>query len=166
MPNGLRSPWTYFLISVHTHNCESWRAHVRELFHISEHFLNNDNWNTLVPWSKILSLCNTSHNVGLFKHSQELTRGYLSHCTPSNLHSSIFGRFNAASSIGFILGPIVGGHLSQTASFSVAAFCTAGTFGLMLGGSGVMTIQVRVISIDLLVVSFLLHFSPLLSPEY
>lgn len=75
-------------------------------------------------------------NVGLFKHSQELSRGYLSQAAPGGAHSLVFGRFNAASSIGFIAGPIVGGHLAETrGGFSLVALCTASVFGLMLGGS-------------------------------
>ena len=91
------------------------------------------------------NVTNASHDVGLFKHSQELTRGYLSNCSPSSSHSTVFGRFNAASSVGFIVGPIVGGHVAATAGgFSLVAYCSAATFCLMLGGSVVTKIRIRI----------------------
>ena len=90
---------------------------------------------------------NKSHDVGLFKHSQELARGYLSHCFPSTSHSTVFGRFNAVSSVGFIVGPIVGGHIAATTGgFSSVAYCSGATFCLMLGGSVGKNIQARVTS--------------------
>lgn len=51
--------------------------------------------------------------LGLFKHSQELSRAYLADLTPPDDHSHVFGQFNSISSLGFILGPIIGGHLAD-----------------------------------------------------
>ncbi|XP_076059841.1 major facilitator superfamily domain-containing protein 9-like isoform X2 [Oratosquilla oratoria] len=51
--------------------------------------------------------------AGIFKHSQTIARALLADITPEKEHSLMFGRFNAASSMGFIIGPMLGGHLSE-----------------------------------------------------
>ena len=69
--------------------------------------------------------------LGLFKHSQELNRNYLSKILPSSRHSLAFGRFNAFSSLGFILGPLVGGHMTDMKyGYHAIATTTAGIFFL------------------------------------
>ncbi|KAL4233283.1 Sugar transporter [Mactra antiquata] len=50
--------------------------------------------------------------LGIFKHSQNISKSYLADITTSTDQSSKMGHFNAASSIGFILGPVVGGHIA------------------------------------------------------
>ena len=50
---------------------------------------------------------------GLLKHSQEVSKAFLADIIPKTQHSNVFGRFNSISSIGFIFGPIIGGHLSD-----------------------------------------------------
>ncbi|CAH1224761.1 MFSD9 [Branchiostoma lanceolatum] len=49
--------------------------------------------------------------AGIFKHSQTLSKAYLADIVPKAKHSEVFGRFSAFSSMGFIVGPVVGGHL-------------------------------------------------------
>lgn len=67
--------------------------------------------------------------AGLFKHSQELTKAYLADLTPTHEHSKVFGRFNSVSSIGFVFGPVVGGHISDmTNGFYFIAIITSGIF--------------------------------------
>ncbi|XP_067128265.1 major facilitator superfamily domain-containing protein 9-like [Centruroides vittatus] len=51
--------------------------------------------------------------LGIFKQSQSLSRAYLADITPDNQKPNVFGKFNAISSLGFIVGPTVGGHLSE-----------------------------------------------------
>ncbi|KAK7068976.1 transporter activity protein [Halocaridina rubra] len=51
--------------------------------------------------------------AGIFKHSQTLCRALLADVTPSEDRSRVFGTFNATSSMGFIVGPMLGGHLSE-----------------------------------------------------
>lgn len=50
---------------------------------------------------------------GLFKHTQELSRTYLSDVIPKEDHAKVFGIFNGISTLGFVVGPTVGGHVAQ-----------------------------------------------------
>ena len=52
--------------------------------------------------------------LGLFKHSQSLSKTYLADINKKHERSSIFGLFNSISSLGFIIGPTVGGYLTVT----------------------------------------------------
>ncbi|XP_045622912.1 major facilitator superfamily domain-containing protein 9-like isoform X2 [Procambarus clarkii] len=51
--------------------------------------------------------------AGIFKHSQTICRALLADITSPEERSQVFGTFNAASSIGFIIGPMLGGHISE-----------------------------------------------------
>lgn len=51
--------------------------------------------------------------AGCFKHSQTVCRALLADITPAEDQSQVFGVFNAMSSIGFIIGPMAGGHISE-----------------------------------------------------
>ncbi|XP_064618009.1 major facilitator superfamily domain-containing protein 9-like isoform X1 [Liolophura sinensis] len=53
---------------------------------------------------------------GLFKHSQTISKAYLAEVIPPEKRALVYGRFNAFSSIGFIVGPTVGGHLAEVSS--------------------------------------------------
>ena len=56
---------------------------------------------------------------GIFKHSQSIAKTYLSDVSPSIDHPKVFGNFNAFSSLGFVIGPLIGGHLAmQSNGFS------------------------------------------------
>jgi len=71
---------------------------------------------------------------GLFKHSQELSKGYLADIMPGSQHSHVFGRFNSISNIGFIIGPVIGGYvLDHLGGFHVVATMTACLFVLNFG---------------------------------
>ncbi|KAM9851043.1 major facilitator superfamily domain-containing protein 9 [Aulostomus maculatus] len=65
--------------------------------------------------------------VGLFKHSLSICRALLSDLVSECERPVVMGHFNAASSVGFILGPVVGGYLTEheggfyTSSFTCAA---------------------------------------------
>uniref|UniRef100_A0A1A8BKC9 Major facilitator superfamily domain containing 9 n=1 Tax=Nothobranchius kadleci TaxID=1051664 RepID=A0A1A8BKC9_NOTKA len=65
--------------------------------------------------------------VGLFKHSLSICRALLSDLVSEPERPLVMGHFNAASSVGFILGPVVGGYLTEheggfyTSSFACAA---------------------------------------------
>lgn len=66
---------------------------------------------------------------GIFKHSQELSKAYLADLTPVNEHAKVFGQFNSVSSIGFVFGPIIGGHLADsTNGFYLVSFFTGAIF--------------------------------------
>ncbi|KAL9968797.1 hypothetical protein ACROYT_G020925 [Oculina patagonica] len=51
--------------------------------------------------------------IGIFKHSQSVAKTYLSDVSPSVDHPKVFGNFNAFSSLGFVIGPLIGGHLAM-----------------------------------------------------
>uniref|UniRef100_A0A8C3G9C3 Major facilitator superfamily domain containing 9 n=2 Tax=Cyclopterus lumpus TaxID=8103 RepID=A0A8C3G9C3_CYCLU len=51
--------------------------------------------------------------VGLFKHSLSICRALLSDLVSESERPLVMGHFNAASSVGFILGPMVGGYLTE-----------------------------------------------------
>ncbi|XP_071114079.1 major facilitator superfamily domain-containing protein 9-like isoform X1 [Haliotis cracherodii] len=68
---------------------------------------------------------------GIFKHSQNISKSYLADITSREKRSHVFGQFNAASSIGFILGPVVGGHVAEwPGGFAVVGVLAALTFFL------------------------------------
>lgn len=50
---------------------------------------------------------------GVFKHSQTLCRAYIAESIPGNEKSGVLGYFNSASSLGFIIGPALGGHIAD-----------------------------------------------------
>ncbi|KAK5920636.1 hypothetical protein CgunFtcFv8_024428 [Champsocephalus gunnari] len=75
--------------------------------------------------------------VGLFKHSLSICRALLSDLVSEAERPLVMGHFNAASSVGFILGPVVGGYLTEheggfyTSSFTCAVIFLANA-GLVL----------------------------------
>ena len=70
----------------------------------------------------------------MFKHSQELTKAYIADITPKARHPDLFGKFNSISSVGFVFGPLVGGHLGdQPGGFLVVAWLSAAIFVVNLG---------------------------------
>lgn len=72
--------------------------------------------------------------LGLFKHSQELSRAYLADIVPRSQHSYVFGRFNSMSNIGFIIGPVIGGYVvDHLGGFYSVSMLTAGIFLLNFG---------------------------------
>ncbi|KAL5011096.1 hypothetical protein ScPMuIL_013401 [Solemya velum] len=72
--------------------------------------------------------------LGIFKQSQNISKSYLADVVPEAQQSLVLGRFNAASSIGFILGPIVGGHIAERpGGFYMAAMCAAIIFFINSG---------------------------------
>ncbi|XP_041354221.1 major facilitator superfamily domain-containing protein 9-like [Gigantopelta aegis] len=69
--------------------------------------------------------------TGIFKHSQSISKSYLADILPTDKQAAALGRFNAMSSIGFIVGPIVGGHIAEWSNgFSVVAYLTGFLFTL------------------------------------
>lgn len=72
--------------------------------------------------------------VGLFKHSLSICRALLSDLVSESERPVVMGHFNAASSVGFILGPVVGGYLTeQDGGFYTSAFTCAAIFVLNAG---------------------------------
>ncbi|XP_053563638.1 major facilitator superfamily domain-containing protein 9 [Bombina bombina] len=51
--------------------------------------------------------------LGIFKHSLSISKAFLSDVVQEQDRPLVIGRFNAASNIGFILGPVIGGYLTE-----------------------------------------------------
>ncbi|XP_006870792.1 PREDICTED: major facilitator superfamily domain-containing protein 9 [Chrysochloris asiatica] len=51
--------------------------------------------------------------VGIFKHTLSLSRALLSDLVAEKERPLVIGQFNTASGVGFILGPMVGGYLTE-----------------------------------------------------
>ncbi|XP_072018838.1 major facilitator superfamily domain-containing protein 9-like [Amphiura filiformis] len=51
--------------------------------------------------------------LGLFKHGMEANKALFAETTPKEDRPRVFGQYNACSSTGFILGPLIGGYLSE-----------------------------------------------------
>ncbi|XP_077436409.1 major facilitator superfamily domain-containing protein 9 isoform X2 [Vanacampus margaritifer] len=72
--------------------------------------------------------------VGLFKHSLSICRALLSDLVSEAERPLVMGHFNAASSVGFILGPVVGGYLTEhEGGFYTSAFACAAIFFVNAG---------------------------------
>ncbi|TSL16118.1 Major facilitator superfamily domain-containing protein 9 [Bagarius yarrelli] len=72
--------------------------------------------------------------VGLFKHSLSICRALLSDVVSESERPLVMGHFNAASSVGFILGPVVGGYLTEhEGGFYLSSFVCAAIFLLNAG---------------------------------
>ncbi|XP_061547859.1 major facilitator superfamily domain-containing protein 9 isoform X2 [Phycodurus eques] len=72
--------------------------------------------------------------VGLFKHSLSICRALLADLVSEAERPLVMGHFNAASSVGFILGPVVGGYLTEhEGGFYTSAFACAGIFLINAG---------------------------------
>ncbi|CAG0923791.1 unnamed protein product [Notodromas monacha] len=68
---------------------------------------------TLPMWLVVIALFLGRITAGLFKHSQTLLRAILSESVSRSEKAAIFGRFNAFSNFGFILGSALGGHMAS-----------------------------------------------------
>ncbi|EDO46735.1 predicted protein [Nematostella vectensis] len=62
----------------------------------------------------LIMLALTRIPIGLFKQSQSLCKACLADITAPAQRISVFGKFNAFSSLGFVVGPLIGGHLAMT----------------------------------------------------
>ena len=70
-----------------------------------------------------------SSSIGIFKHSQSVAKTYLADVASSVDHSKVFGNFNAISNLGFVIGPLIGGHLAMASNgFSKVAMLTGTIF--------------------------------------
>lgn len=75
--------------------------------------------------------------AGLFKHSLSICRALLSDLVSESERPLVMGHFNAASGVGFILGPVVGGYLTEhEGGFYTSSFACATIFLMNSGGRG------------------------------
>ncbi|ESO94911.1 hypothetical protein LOTGIDRAFT_144808, partial [Lottia gigantea] len=63
--------------------------------------------------SSMLMLFLSRFPSGFFKHSQALSKSYLADIMPNSDRNTVLGHFNAVSSMGFIIGPMIGGHIAE-----------------------------------------------------
>ncbi|XP_070607159.1 major facilitator superfamily domain-containing protein 9 isoform X1 [Erythrolamprus reginae] len=69
--------------------------------------------------------------VGLFKHTHSVSKVLISDLVPKRERLLVIGYFNAISNFGFILGPVVGGYLTELeGGFYLTAFICASIFVL------------------------------------
>ncbi|XP_055463634.1 major facilitator superfamily domain-containing protein 9 isoform X3 [Psammomys obesus] len=67
--------------------------------------------------------------VGVFKHTLSISRALLSDLVTEKARPRVLGHFNTASGVGFILGPVVGGYLTESdGGFYVAALICCSVF--------------------------------------
>ncbi|XP_041127645.1 major facilitator superfamily domain-containing protein 9-like [Polyodon spathula] len=72
--------------------------------------------------------------AGIFKHSLSICRALLSDLVSESERPLVMGHFNAASSVGFILGPVVGGYLTELkGGFYISSFVCSSIFILNAG---------------------------------
>ncbi|XP_052600963.1 major facilitator superfamily domain-containing protein 9 [Peromyscus californicus insignis] len=72
--------------------------------------------------------------VGIFKHTLSISRALLSDLVTERERPLVLGQFNTASGVGFILGPMVGGYLTELdGGFYVTAFICSSVFLLNAG---------------------------------
>ncbi|CAK6435391.1 unnamed protein product [Pipistrellus nathusii] len=73
-------------------------------------------------------------SVGIFKHTLSISRAMLSDLVPEKERPLAIGQLNTASSVGFILGPVVGGYLSELdGGFCLTCFICFSVFVLNAG---------------------------------
>lgn len=77
--------------------------------------------------TSLIALFLTRIPLGIFKHSQSISKSLLADMLPPDKQSAVHGQFNSVSSIGFILGPVVSGHIVEMAGgfHSVTLLCGA-----------------------------------------
>nr|KAF6279173.1 major facilitator superfamily domain containing 9 [Myotis myotis] len=76
-------------------------------------------------------------SVGIFKHTLSISRAMLSDLVPEKERPLVIGQLNTASSVGFILGPMVGGCLSELdGGFCLTCFICFSVFILNAGNVG------------------------------
>ncbi|XP_030055412.1 major facilitator superfamily domain-containing protein 9 isoform X2 [Microcaecilia unicolor] len=72
--------------------------------------------------------------VGIFKHTLSILKALMSDLVLEKDRPLVMGQFNAATSMGFILGPMVGGYLTEfEGGFYLASFICSSIFILNAG---------------------------------
>ena len=63
-----------------------------------------------------------------------MSKTYITDVVPEKKRAQCLGRFNAISSVGFIVGPTIGGHIADLpGGFYLCGAMTAAVFGLCAG---------------------------------
>ncbi|KAJ8921873.1 hypothetical protein NQ315_008506 [Exocentrus adspersus] len=67
--------------------------------------------------------------LGIVKHTQSICKAVISDLIPASEQTEVFGRSAALGSLGFIIGPFIGGHLSEIKhGFTYVSALTASLF--------------------------------------
>ncbi|KAK6986454.1 major facilitator superfamily domain-containing protein 9 [Biomphalaria glabrata] len=69
--------------------------------------------------------------LGCFKHSQTISKAFLADIVSKESLPAELGKFNSFSSIGFIIGPIIGGHLADSSGGFMLVALVAGVVFLI-----------------------------------
>ncbi|XP_077977888.1 major facilitator superfamily domain-containing protein 9-like [Glandiceps talaboti] len=72
--------------------------------------------------------------VGVFKHTMSLGKAYMADITPKDELPAVYGKFNAISGLGFIIGPTLGGHIAEIEDgFMIVCLLAAAMFLICYG---------------------------------
>lgn len=67
--------------------------------------------------------------LGTFKHTQNLCKALVADCMPHDQQSMAYGKLNSATSFGFMIGPVIGGHIVESKDgFQLVAILTSIVF--------------------------------------
>ena len=72
--------------------------------------------------------------LGIFKHTHDIAKAFLSDVTAAHEQSKVFGWYNSISLLGFVLGPTISGHLAELPGGAhTVCVITPGIFIINLG---------------------------------
>ncbi|XP_067010305.2 major facilitator superfamily domain-containing protein 9 isoform X2 [Anabrus simplex] len=72
--------------------------------------------------------------LGIFKQTQTLCKTLVADIVPYALQPEVYGRLNAVSSFGFMIGPVLGGHLAELEDGFFYICCIVGlNFWIIIG---------------------------------
>ncbi|KAJ8948386.1 hypothetical protein NQ314_008426 [Rhamnusium bicolor] len=89
--------------------------------------------------------------LGIMKHTQSICKAVITDLVPHNEQTGIFGRSAAFSSVGFIIGPFIGGHLSEiNHGFTYVCGLTVTSFIINFVPLSLASTTLRVVSMELM----------------
>ena len=90
----------------------------------------------LLPLKSLVykSMCRTLSFPGLFKQTQSIVKVALVDRVPKQHHSMVFGWYNSISTLGFVVGPVLGGHIADMIYGRRLVFITAGAVFILNAG--------------------------------
>lgn len=126
-PSGIQTPQSCLLY--HWRMCDEWNFK-----NINRTNLDIVTWDNFCLFFLLRNTCLLIclyFVAGIFKHTLSISKALLSDLVSERDRPLVMGRFNAASSVGFILGPVVGGYLAEfEGGFYQTSFICASIFFL------------------------------------
>ncbi|CAL1544949.1 unnamed protein product [Lymnaea stagnalis] len=112
-----------------------WSDHVSRRFSLMVClFISSLGYASLGIYSSLAVLFLGRFVSGCFKHSQTISKALIADIVANDRLSAVLGNFNSFSSIGFVIGPIVGGHLAESSGgFMLVALVASSSFILNTG---------------------------------